>query len=217
MPLFFPPRYPRHRKLISINKVNTGRQNYEFNLRHDWNSLLSDKPNLLFKRVSSEFYPPADSIILYLNMFEKELGLNVKYEVDIGRIRTVQSQAGRSYILTDQHASEYKCRYCQKKTLCLSKICRKLCSLLFYVLGFSWLPQGFGFLIISVSLVLTLLKVMSPCPLMLMTTGIRQYSFWARVTLLLKQLRTFWERQVLCTCSAPTPFDWPGRHTMLEM
>ncbi|XP_029691895.1 FAD-dependent oxidoreductase domain-containing protein 2 isoform X5 [Takifugu rubripes] len=109
-PASFFRKYPRHRKLISINKVNTGRQNYEFNLRHDWNSLLSDKPNLLFKRVSSEFYPPADSIILYLNMFEKELGLNVRYEVDIGRIRTVQSQAGRSYILTDQHASEYKCR-----------------------------------------------------------------------------------------------------------
>lgn len=111
--IFF--RYPRHRKLISINKINTGRQNYEFNLRHDWNSLLSDNPHLLFKRVSSEFYPLADSIILYLNLFEKELGLKVRYEVDIGRIRTVHSKTGRSYILTDQHASEYKCRYCQEK------------------------------------------------------------------------------------------------------
>lgn len=113
----FPPRYPRHRKLISINKVNTGRQNYEFNLRHDWNSLLSDKPNLLFKRASGEFYPPADSVVLYLKIFEKELGLNVSYGVDIGRISAVQSQAGRRYILTDQHASEYTCRYFEKKTV----------------------------------------------------------------------------------------------------
>lgn len=113
----FPPRFPRHRKLISINKVNTGRQNHEFNLRHDWNSLLSDKPDLLFKRASGEFYPPADSIVLYLKMFEKELGLKVRYGVDIGRIRAVQSQAGRSYILTDQHASEYKCRYFEKKNV----------------------------------------------------------------------------------------------------
>ncbi|XP_070778613.1 FAD-dependent oxidoreductase domain-containing protein 2 [Enoplosus armatus] len=102
-------KYPRHRKLISINKIHTGRQNREFNLRHDWNSLLSDKPDLLFKRVSSEFYPPADAFPLYLSMFVKELGLRVRYGVDIGRIRAAQSAAGRSYVLTDQHASDYTC------------------------------------------------------------------------------------------------------------
>lgn len=102
-------KYPRHRKLISINKIHTGRRNREFNLRHDWNSLLSDKPDLLFKRVSSEFYPPADSFPLYLSMFVKELGLKVRYGVDIGRIRVVQSAAGRSYVLTDQYATDYTC------------------------------------------------------------------------------------------------------------
>ncbi|KAM9391930.1 FAD-dependent oxidoreductase domain-containing protein 2 [Pholidichthys leucotaenia] len=102
-------KYPRHRKLISINKIYTGRRNREFNLRHDWNSLLSDKPDLLFRRVSSEFYPPADAFPLYLSMFVKELDLRVRYGVDIGRIRAVQSTSGRSYILTDQHASKYAC------------------------------------------------------------------------------------------------------------
>ncbi|XP_035470688.2 FAD-dependent oxidoreductase domain-containing protein 2 isoform X3 [Scophthalmus maximus] len=102
-------KYPRHRKLISINKIHTGRQNREFNLRHDWNSLLSDKPDLLFKRVSGEFYPPADAFPVYLSMFAKELGLRVRYGVDIGRIRAMQSATGRSYILTDQHASNYQC------------------------------------------------------------------------------------------------------------
>ncbi|XP_037544405.1 FAD-dependent oxidoreductase domain-containing protein 2, partial [Nematolebias whitei] len=102
-------KYPRHRKLISINKIHTGRQNREFNLRHDWNSLLSDKPDLLFRRVSEEFYPPADAFPLYLSMFVKELDLRVRYGVDIGRIRSVQSASGRSYILTDQHSSEYTC------------------------------------------------------------------------------------------------------------
>ncbi len=38
--------YPRHRKLISINKRHTGKTNKEFNLRHDWNSLLSDDESL---------------------------------------------------------------------------------------------------------------------------------------------------------------------------
>lgn len=102
-------KYPRHRKLISINKIHTGRQNREFNLRHDWNSLLSDRSDLLFRRVSSEFYPPADAFPLYLSMFEKELGLRVRYGVDIGRIRAVQSANDQSYILTDQHASDYMC------------------------------------------------------------------------------------------------------------
>ncbi|XP_043956433.1 FAD-dependent oxidoreductase domain-containing protein 2 [Gambusia affinis] len=103
-------KYPRHRKLISINKIHTGRHNAEFNLRHDWNSLLSDKPDLLFKRVSGEFYPPADAFPLYLSTFERELGLKVKYGVDVGRIRSVRSATGRSYVLTDQHAADYSCR-----------------------------------------------------------------------------------------------------------
>lgn len=103
-------KYPRHRKLISINKIHTGRQNREFNLRHDWNSLLSDNPDLLFKRVSSEFYPPADSFPIYLSMFVKELGLKVRYGVDVGRIRAVASGSGRRYILTDKHKKDYTCR-----------------------------------------------------------------------------------------------------------
>ncbi|XP_035511192.1 FAD-dependent oxidoreductase domain-containing protein 2 [Morone saxatilis] len=119
-------KYPRHRKLISINKIHTGRQNREFNLRHDWNSLLSDKADLLFKRVSSEFYPPADAFPLYLSMFVKELGLRVRYGVDIGRVRAVLSATGRSYILTDQHMSDY------------------LCSVLLVATGL-WVPQKVEF------------------------------------------------------------------------
>ncbi|XP_037649274.1 FAD-dependent oxidoreductase domain-containing protein 2-like [Sebastes umbrosus] len=102
-------KYPRHRKLISINKIYTGRHNREFNMRHDWNSLLSDKPDLLLRRLSREFFPPADTFPEYLSMYEKELGLRVQYGVDIGRIRAVESATGRNYILTDQHASHYKC------------------------------------------------------------------------------------------------------------
>lgn len=42
-------KYPRHRKLISINKRYTGKTNKEFNLRHDWNSLISDDESLQMK------------------------------------------------------------------------------------------------------------------------------------------------------------------------
>lgn len=104
-------RFPRHRKLISINKIHTGSANKEFNLRHDWNSLLSDKSSLLFKRLSSEFYPPADTYPLYLSIFQKELGLKVQYGVDIRNVRAVQMAMGVQYLLTDQQASELQCRY----------------------------------------------------------------------------------------------------------
>ena len=54
--------YPRHRQLISINKRNTGRDNEEFNLRHDWNSLLTvDRPMRPFRDFSPEYFPPADA------------------------------------------------------------------------------------------------------------------------------------------------------------
>ncbi|XP_008328988.1 FAD-dependent oxidoreductase domain-containing protein 2 [Cynoglossus semilaevis] len=102
-------RFPRHRKLISINKIHTGSANKEFNLRHDWNSLLSDKSSLLFKRLSSEFYPPADTYPLYLSIFQKELGLKVQYGVDIRNVRAVQMATGVQYLLTDQQASELQC------------------------------------------------------------------------------------------------------------
>ncbi|XP_058229498.1 FAD-dependent oxidoreductase domain-containing protein 2 [Hemibagrus wyckioides] len=105
-------KYPRHRKLISINKIYTGRRNREFNLRHDWNSLLSHRPDLLFQRFSQDLYPDADIFPRYLSVFEKELGLQVKYNTDIGSIRALlfEGSGHKGYILTDQHGVDYKCR-----------------------------------------------------------------------------------------------------------
>ncbi|RXN20068.1 FAD-dependent oxidoreductase domain-containing 2 [Labeo rohita] len=101
--------YPRHRKLISINKIYTGRRNKEFNLRHDWNSLLSDRPDLLFQRISRELYPNADDYPRYLSMFAKELRLKVKYGADIGRIKASDFNGNQVYILTDQNGVTYQC------------------------------------------------------------------------------------------------------------
>ena len=42
--------FPRHRRLISINKPHTGWDDSELNLRMDWNSLLTDDPRLRFTR-----------------------------------------------------------------------------------------------------------------------------------------------------------------------
>ena len=44
--------YPRHDRLISINKRHTGKTNKEFNMRHDWNSLLSHDESLQIRHYS---------------------------------------------------------------------------------------------------------------------------------------------------------------------
>ncbi|CAL4236303.1 unnamed protein product, partial [Meganyctiphanes norvegica] len=78
--------YPRHRRLISINKRHTGRHNREFNERHDWNSLLSDDDTLLFKHFSQEFFPHSDDMVKYLGEFAQRLGLRVRYSVSMGSV-----------------------------------------------------------------------------------------------------------------------------------
>lgn len=40
-----------------------GKPNKEFNLRHDWNSLISDDESLLVKHYSKEFFPKADDYV----------------------------------------------------------------------------------------------------------------------------------------------------------
>ena len=59
-------KYSIHRKLISINKVNTGSQRLDFNLRQDWNSLISDNPKLLMKYYTSEYFPSPEVYLQYL-------------------------------------------------------------------------------------------------------------------------------------------------------
>ncbi|XP_066563495.1 FAD-dependent oxidoreductase domain-containing protein 2 isoform X2 [Amia ocellicauda] len=119
--------YPRHGRLISINKLFTGRHNPEFNLRHDWNSLLGavrgrGQPRApLFSRVSSALYPPAHSLRRYLSLFAQELRLRVRYGVDVAGVSQGTSQGNgekecdrfdqsQSYTLTDQEGLNYTCR-----------------------------------------------------------------------------------------------------------
>src|SRR5215469_9901663 len=62
-------KFPRHRRLISINKPHTGWNDPELNLRMDWNSLLSDDPRLLFTGYSQRFFPAADDLVRYMADF----------------------------------------------------------------------------------------------------------------------------------------------------
>jgi cation diffusion facilitator CzcD-associated flavoprotein CzcO len=78
--------FPRHRELISSNKRYTGSDDPEFNLRMDWNSLLSDDPALRFTSYSERYFPPADDLVRYLGDFAAAFRLRVQYGIRVTRI-----------------------------------------------------------------------------------------------------------------------------------
>jgi hypothetical protein len=79
-------KFPHSGKLISINKKHTGSDNPDFNLRHDWNSLLSDE-NLLFTKYSDDYYPDSADLVNYLNDFAALNKLNIKYGCSVLKIK----------------------------------------------------------------------------------------------------------------------------------
>ena len=62
-------KYPRHRKLISLNKRFSGRSSPEFNLPHDWNSLLDNDDVPPMTARTPERWPPADTLVQYLREY----------------------------------------------------------------------------------------------------------------------------------------------------
>ncbi|HSF43794.1 MAG TPA: NAD(P)-binding domain-containing protein [Thermoanaerobaculia bacterium] len=85
-------KFPRHRTLISINKIHTGYDDPEIRLRWDWNSLLSEGGPLL-KDYSENYFPAADDLVRYLDDFARTFDLNVRCHsqaVQISRKGTFQ-------------------------------------------------------------------------------------------------------------------------------
>jgi thioredoxin reductase len=81
-------RYPLSGQLISINKPNTGSDNPDFNLRHDWNSLLSDD-GPKFTDYSKDYYPDRKDLVRYLNDFAEKYKIKIKYSHAVDKIRKV--------------------------------------------------------------------------------------------------------------------------------
>ncbi|MBO4160522.1 NAD(P)-binding domain-containing protein [Micromonospora antibiotica] len=79
-------RFPRHRRLISLNKVHTDSTDPEIRLRWDWNSLLNDDPELLFPKFSQEYLPAADDLVSYLAEFQRVHQLRVRYGTTVEQI-----------------------------------------------------------------------------------------------------------------------------------
>jgi thioredoxin reductase len=78
--------FPRHRKLISINKVHSYATDPEIRLRWDWNSLLHEPAELPFADYSQEYFPSADDMVRYLGDFARHQRLNVRYGTDVTRV-----------------------------------------------------------------------------------------------------------------------------------
>jgi thioredoxin reductase len=98
--------FPRHRQLISINKRFTGSSDPEFNLRHDWNSLLGDENAPRFGDYDERYFPQADNLVRYLNDFVAANGLRIATGTAIARIE--RSEDG--YRLLSAGGDDYCCR-----------------------------------------------------------------------------------------------------------
>ena len=95
-------KFPRHGKLISINKVHTGYEDPEINLRWDWNSLLSDDEQMLFKNYDREYFPSTSSLVEYLGDFAKHYELNIQYNCKVAKIAKEDK-----FLVTDAEGNTY--------------------------------------------------------------------------------------------------------------
>lgn len=97
-------QYPRHRRLISINKIYTGHEDPEINLRWDWNSLLCDDPEFRMTKYSEAYLPNADRLVEYLNDFANKFQLNISYNNGATHVEKVDgifhvtSETGDKYL-----------------------------------------------------------------------------------------------------------------------
>jgi cation diffusion facilitator CzcD-associated flavoprotein CzcO len=111
-------KYPRHRQLISINKMRTGHdadlpaRSEEFNLRHDWNSLVNGAAvggqSILMQNFSNDYFPSADSLVEYLQHFATEYNLNIDYSQEV---MNIAKPAGgtRPFVIKTAAGLEYGC------------------------------------------------------------------------------------------------------------
>jgi thioredoxin reductase len=111
-------KYPRHRQLISINKRNTGheddepKRSPEFDLRHDWNSLVNGEEDggrsLLFTNYSKKLLPPADRLVDYLEDFAALYNLKIDFMQNVKMV--TRAPGGERLLLDTSSGQRYSCR-----------------------------------------------------------------------------------------------------------
>ena len=103
-------KYPHSKQLISLNKPFTGKDHPDFNLRHDWNSLLNDE-SFLFKNYSEELYPNSNALCTYLNDFANNNKLNIKYSTTVSQINKLTKNKNYEVVINgdDNNNIKYHC------------------------------------------------------------------------------------------------------------
>ncbi|XP_070569718.1 FAD-dependent oxidoreductase domain-containing protein 2-like [Ptychodera flava] len=109
-------KYPRHRTLISINKKYNVFPEAEFNLRHDWNSLVNDEVDdpLLFTDYTEELFPDAGLLVKYIEDFCDKYKMNIRYNTNIVNVHREDMDDGHKskskFTLTDEKGNTLTCR-----------------------------------------------------------------------------------------------------------
>jgi thioredoxin reductase len=98
---------PRHRRLNSFNKRFNWFPEPEYNLRFDWNSMLTHDYSFPFRNYSTEMYPLADDMVRYLNDFAAHFGIQIQFNTRVTHISRCQET--RQFILTTND-EEFRCR-----------------------------------------------------------------------------------------------------------
>lgn len=101
----FYQKFPRHGNLISVNKVYTGSEDYETNMRYDWNSLICDSPDLRMKNYSKEYFPKPEKLVQYLNDFANVYALPIEYNTEITSIDKPDH-----FVLKDKEGKVFQCK-----------------------------------------------------------------------------------------------------------
>ncbi len=107
--------FPRHRRMISINKPHTGHDDPELTLRWDWNSLLSDDPDLRFTRYTGRYFPDADDYLRYLNDFATTHALRIRCDTRVVEVARppVDGDGRGDFVVIDASGR----RYCAKRVI----------------------------------------------------------------------------------------------------
>ncbi|MEY4194607.1 MAG: hypothetical protein RLZZ226_975 [Pseudomonadota bacterium] len=102
-------QYPRHGTLISLNKVYNFFPEKEFNLRHDWNSLLTDDFSHQFTDYTQDLYPSNTILVQYLNDYVKKFGIKIQYNTQV-KLISRQAEGDKLFRLADDLDNEYYCK-----------------------------------------------------------------------------------------------------------
>ena len=98
-------RFPVHRRLLSINKINTGFSDWKKNLRWDWNSLISDH-ELRMASFDQSYFPNADSLVAYLRAFSETAEIQLCTNCSVSRI----SKRDDQFIVQTNLDREFRCK-----------------------------------------------------------------------------------------------------------